>query len=363
MKLDEFIKFNPKESLSKGKCFKCVDMASLKPFTRKPDHFISIYKNGSKFRNGDTIMARITPCLENGKTSYINFLQQNEVAFGSTEFIVARAKTNVSLPLFIYYLLCSNRIREIAIGSMTGSSGRERVQQISLNEIEIPAYSISFQQHIVDTIGSVDDLIEKYQQIIISIKKERTFIFKNTITIADYEEDVLKIIELENGAQPPKEVHIYVKKDGYVRFVQNRDYSSDSHLTYIPVSKRNHLCDELDIMMDKYGEAGKVRYGISGAFNVALLKIKATKPYYREYLRDFFSQESIQNILYLSSQASTRPSLNESTFTAIKIPMLTDNNFVSYQNKLSNLIKLELRTLKKIEKLNVVKQHLLSKYF
>lgn len=206
-------------------------------------------------------------------------------------------------------------------------------------------------------------MIEKYQQILISIKKERAFIFKNTITIADYEEDVLKIIELENGAQPPKEVHIYVKKDGYVRFVQNRDYSSDSHLTYIPVSKRNHLCDELDIMMDKYGEAGKVRYGISGAFNVALLKIKPTKPYYREYLRDFFSQESIQNILYLSSQASTRPSLNESTFTAIKIPMLTDNNFVSYQNKLSNLIELELRTLKKIEKLNVVKQHLLSKYF
>lgn len=155
MKLDEFIKFNPKESLSKGKCFKCVDMASLKPFTRKPDHFKSIYKGGSKFRNGDTIMTRITPCLENGKTSYINFLQQNEVAFGSTEFIVARAKTNVSLPLFIYYLLCSNRIREIAIGSMTGSSGRERVQQISLNEIEIPDYSISFQQHIVDTTSSL----------------------------------------------------------------------------------------------------------------------------------------------------------------------------------------------------------------
>lgn len=153
MKLDEFIKFNPKESLSKGKHFKCVDMASLEPFTRKPNHFISIYKGGSKFRNGDTIMARITPCLENGKTSYINFLQQNEIAFGSTEFIVARAIPNVSLPLFIYYLLCSNRIREIAISSMTGSSGRERVQQISLNEIEIPDYSIPYQQHIVDIVG------------------------------------------------------------------------------------------------------------------------------------------------------------------------------------------------------------------
>ncbi len=216
---------------------------------------------------------------------------------------------------------------------------------------------------IVNTIGSVDNLIEKYQQILISIKKERASIFKNAIALSYYEDDVLKIIELENGAQPPKEVHIYEEKDGYVRFVQNRDYSSDSHLTYIPVSKRNHLCDELDIMMDKYGEAGKVRYGISGAFNVALLKIKPTKPYYREYLRDFFSQESIQNILYLSSQASTRPSLNESTFTAIKIPMLADSDFINYQTKLASLIELELKTQKKIEKLKAVKQNLLSKYF
>ena len=68
---------------------------------------------------------------------------------------------------------------------------------------------------------------------------------------------------------------IYEQKEGYIRFVQNRDYSTDSHLTFIPISKRNHLCNEKDIMMDKYGEAGKIRYGIAGAYNVALLKIKA----------------------------------------------------------------------------------------
>lgn len=156
MKLDKFVQFNPKESLPKGKAFKCVDMPSLEPFTRKPSHcFTSTYNGGSKFRNGDTIMARITPCLENGKTAYINFLEQNEVAFGSTEFIVARAIPNVSLSLFVYYLLCSKKIRDIAIGSMTGSSGRERVQQISLNEIDIPDYSLTYQQHIVDTTSSL----------------------------------------------------------------------------------------------------------------------------------------------------------------------------------------------------------------
>ena len=113
------------------------------------------FNGGSKFRNGDTIMARITPCLENGKTAFVDFLDNNEVAFGSTEFIVARAKENVSLPLFVYYLLCSNPVREVAILSMTGSSGRERVQQFMLDNYEISNYSLAFQQHIVDIRGNM----------------------------------------------------------------------------------------------------------------------------------------------------------------------------------------------------------------
>ena len=161
MLLKDFIDFNPKESLSKD-VYRKISMDQLKPFQRYiSSNNYEMFSGGSKFRNGDTIMARITPCLENGKTAYVNCLTNNEVAFGSTEFIVARAKKDVSLPLFVYYLLCSTPIRNTAILSMTGSSGRERVQQFMLDNYEIPNYSLEFQQHIVDTIGSVDDLIEK----------------------------------------------------------------------------------------------------------------------------------------------------------------------------------------------------------
>lgn len=209
----------------------------------------------------------------------------------------------------------------------------------------------------------MDEAIEKEQEILYIIKEERKMLFASYSLNSKSEIDVLNLIELENGAQPPKEQHIYEEKDGYVRFVQNRDYSTDSHLTFIPISKRNHLCNEKDIMMDKYGEAGKIRYGIAGAYNVALLKIKAKKPYYQEYLRDYFSQKEIENILYLSSQASTRPSLNESTFTALKIPELSDEILKEYNNKLSVMLDCELKTLKKIEKLKEIKKNLLSKYF
>lgn len=151
MKLKDFVIFNPLEKLSKNNKYRKFSMDQLVPFTRKIcSNNFELYKGGSKFRNGDTIFARITPCLENGKTSFISDLEKNEIAFGSTEFIVVRSKPSISLPLFVYYLMTTNYIRNKAIISMTGSSGRERVQQIALDNIDIPNYSLDYQQHIVN---------------------------------------------------------------------------------------------------------------------------------------------------------------------------------------------------------------------
>jgi type I restriction enzyme S subunit len=84
--------------------------------------------SGSKFSNGDTLFARITPCLENGKTAYVQFLpSDSDVAFGSTEFIVLRSKT--LCPELVYFMARSNEFRGNAIKSMSGASGRQRVQE------------------------------------------------------------------------------------------------------------------------------------------------------------------------------------------------------------------------------------------
>jgi type I restriction enzyme S subunit len=84
-------------------------------------------RSGSKFKNGDTLFARITPCLENGKTAFVDFLEDGEVARGSTEFIVLRSKRLT--PEFVYCLARTYAFRENAIKSMVGSSGRQRVQE------------------------------------------------------------------------------------------------------------------------------------------------------------------------------------------------------------------------------------------
>lgn len=88
-------------------------------------------KSGTRFTNGCTVMARITPCLENGKTAFIDFMPDGEVGIGSTEFIVMRARgsTPVHLP---YFLARSRRFRTHAIRNMVGSSGRQRVNSAQL---------------------------------------------------------------------------------------------------------------------------------------------------------------------------------------------------------------------------------------
>ena len=135
VQLDEIISFNPKVTLRKGEFAKKVPMEALVPFSKKITQYsIEQFTGGTKFQLDDTLMARITPSLENGKTAFVDFLEPDEAGFGSTEFIILRSKLGLSDPNFIYYLFISPSIRDIAIKSMTGTSGRQRVQDIVLRE-------------------------------------------------------------------------------------------------------------------------------------------------------------------------------------------------------------------------------------
>lgn len=167
--------------------------------------------------------------------------------------------------------------------------------------------------------------------------------------------------EFIGGAQPPKSEHIYELKAGYERFIQNRDYANDNHKTYIPISKRNKRCDERDILMDKYGEAGKVRFGIKGAYNVALAKILPTNDYCREFLRQYFMQEKIQNYLSMASVASTRNSLNSSTFAGMEIVMPSAILLKLFNDKCSEYIDRHLQLKEENRVLNDLRDTLLPK--
>ena len=159
-KLSEIADFNPRESLQKGTVAKKVAMEKLQPFCRDiPSYELETYTGGIKFRNGDTIMARITPCLENGKTAKVNILEDGEIGFGSTEYIVFRAKEGIDED-FLYYLVCSSIVREPAIKSMVGSSGRQRVQTDVVENLDIAIPSYEEQCLIGGILRNLDDKIK-----------------------------------------------------------------------------------------------------------------------------------------------------------------------------------------------------------
>ena len=165
-KLSEIALFNPTESIKKGMPAKKVGMDRLQPFCRDiPGYEMAEFTGGTKFKNGDTIMARITPCLENGKIAKVNFLSDGEIGFGSTEYIVFRAIDGVADEDYLYYLVCSPIVRDIAIKSMVGSSGRQRVQTDVVKNIETELPSLDEQKKIGTILKSLDDKIATNNKI------------------------------------------------------------------------------------------------------------------------------------------------------------------------------------------------------
>jgi len=159
------IAFNPAESIAKGSIAKKIPMASLTEFQRKINSYeLSEYKSGPKFRNCDTLLSKITPCLENGKTAYVDILQEDEVAFGSSEFIVLRS-TDQTDSEFVYYLAISPTFRKRAISCMEGTSGRKRVNENTLKYYELPFPELNEQKQIAKVLSDLDAKIEVNNKI------------------------------------------------------------------------------------------------------------------------------------------------------------------------------------------------------
>lgn len=143
--------------------------------------------------------------------------------------------------------------------------------------------------------------------------------------------NLLELVSWNGGSQPPKSEHISEPRDGYVRFIQNRDYSDDSHMTYIPESRRNRICSEMDIMVDKYGSAGQTRFGIAGAYNVALSRIDVKGENMREFIRSYLSSGEVKSYLSGSSVASTRASLSADNLSFLNVAVPPEKLLADYE--------------------------------
>lgn len=376
----DFIDFNPRLSLKKGDIATKVAMDKLKPFTKKiPETEKAEFNGGAKFCNGDTVMARITPCLENGKTAYVDMLDDGEIGFGSTEFIVMRAKTGISDPQFVYYTAINPVFRNVAIKSMVGSSGRQRVQQSVLEELELSVPDLDEQRRIGDFLARIDEKIALNDRINDNLQRQLRTIFK-----AEFTDNP----ELENITQIPLSELCHVVTKGTTPTTLGKPFV-ESGINFI---KAESILDDHSIDKSKFAfideetnallkrsiiYAGDVVFTIAGTLgrfalidenvlpantNQAVAIIRADlEKVLPEYIYTCFIGEWHTDYYAKRVQQAVQANLSLTTIKSLPIPLLDEAKMSEYLSLILPLIKAIKINEAQNEKLAALRDNLLPK--
>jgi type I restriction enzyme S subunit len=196
--ITELIMFNPRTSLKKGEEAPFADMKALPTDGMSVQNVIQkVFKSGgAKFLQGDTLLARITPCLENGKTALVDFLEEEQVGFGSTEFIVMRP-AGAYRREWVYCLARSDRFRQHAIANMTGSSGRQRVPATCFDHFPMPEPDDGSLTRFADTAAPLFDRVTANSQEIQTLSTLRDTLLPKLIS------GEIRVPEVEEAVEEP----------------------------------------------------------------------------------------------------------------------------------------------------------------
>lgn len=354
-KLKDIADFNPRESLAKGVVAKKVAMDKLQPFCRDiPGYELEPFSGGTKFRNGDTIMARITPCLENGKTAKVAVLDDGEVGFGSTEYIVFRAKDGIDED-FIYYLVCSPLVREPAIKSMVGSSGRQRVQTDVVQNLEIMVPDYEEQKRISAILKSLDDKIAANTEVNKNLEEQVVVLFRSWFSAFSLSPNsprvnsefgeipenfaVVKVGSLPmlvtdyvaNGsfASLKANVNLY-QEPNYAYFIRNTDLKSGSFGVYVDQHSYEFLSKSTlfggEIIISNVGDVGSVFLcpKLDGRMTLGnnIIMLRPEDDHLRYYLYIWFKYLQGQALIQGIKGGSAQPKFNKTDFknTSVLIP-------------------------------------------
>ncbi len=335
---------------------KKVGMDRLQSFTKEICGFdLTPFSGGSKFRNGDTLLARITPCLENGKTAKVSVLNDGEIGFGSTEFIVLRGIKNVTDNDFVYYYVLNPSFRDIAIKSMVGSSGRQRVQQSVLENLEINLPPLHEQIKIATILSSLDDKIKLNNKINDNLEKQAQAIFKSWFV--DFEpfqygefvnselgmipkgwriDSIYRLIDVIYGA-PYKSSFFNIKKDGRP-LIRIRDLKTNNPQFYSPeILPNTEYVKSGDIVAGMDAEfIPYIWQGEMGLLNQRVCKFRAKAEFICNYFIYFILKPHL-NFLQFHKVGTTVSHMGKSDIDRIKI-IIPPNNILAHFAKVTTPI-------------------------
>ena len=364
--LSEFMHFNPRTPLLKGSIAKKVAMEHLASFNRKIQGYEEdIFKGGAKFKNGDTLVARITPCLENGKTAYVDFLVDKEVAFGSTEFIVLRAKEGISNSKFIFYLAISDEFRDTAIQLMSGSSGRQRVETEALKQKVFSLPPLTEQKAIAEVLSSLDDKIDLLTRQNKTLEDlAQTYFRKWFVEDAseDWEEKGLdEIADFLNGLPLQKYPYKSGKPMNVIKIKElNSGYSENTDICSSDVPEK-YIVHSGDVIFSWSGSlvVDIWKYGV-GALNQHLFKVtsdKYPKWFYYYWIKHYLPEFRI----IAESKATTMGHIQRGHLSEAKVLVPRDDELNTMDETLQPLIEKIERNNTQILTLQKLRDTLLPK--
>ena len=180
--IGDAFEINPKVSIKRGAEVPFISMDRLEPGRRDVDAVETrSYSSGSKFKPGDTLMARITPCLENGKIARYLPKGETKPAAGSTEFMVLRGRPGITHTEFAYYFAIDPTIHNLAVTLMTGTSGRQRVDVRAFSETEVRIPSLEAQRAISSILGALDAKIAANIEAVRTIDRLRNALWQRNL--------------------------------------------------------------------------------------------------------------------------------------------------------------------------------------
>lgn len=266
VKFEDVIEFPPKIKLVKGESYSFVPMEQVNPGQKySTDIFTKEWKGsgGARFQNGDTLFARITPCLQNGKISQAKDLN-TIVGFGSTEYFIFRGMEGITDSDFVYYLSLNKEFREYAIGSMVGASGRQRADAKFVSQYEFRLPPLKTQKKIADILSAYDDLIENHLKRIKLLEQTAQNIYKEWFVNMRFPGHENTPLNQETGLPERWEIlkfdNVFNVQNGYafkskdykdkgIPVLRTRDYSSSF---FIDISDPIFLSDEFSVSHKKY---------------------------------------------------------------------------------------------------------------
>ncbi|NLB82387.1 MAG: restriction endonuclease subunit S [Clostridiaceae bacterium] len=333
--LEKVAIINPSESIAKNKIAKKIGMEALLPFTKKIYSYEQErFKGGTKFKNGDTLVARITPSLENGKTAYVDILEKDEIAFGSTEFIIIREKPNITSKSFLYYLCISSEFRSLAIQSMTGTSGRQRVQTDEICNYQFLLPTLPEQKAIAEVLSSLDDKIDLLHRQNKTLENMAQALFRKWFVDEandDWEEgylgDLLSVIE--SGKRPKGGIDQNLK-DGFpsigaesINGIGNFSFNSTKFVTEDFFHSLNKgIVSDFDVLIYKDGAyiGKKTMFGLGFPFERFAINEHVFILRSNERANQFFLYFLLQqDELAMLNANSAQPGLNQQSMKSLNI--------------------------------------------